>query len=220
MLLGGAVAVLLVGNAASDATAQPAASSAPASSAPAAPAYSADGFRSARFGMSEAEVRKSIAADFKVDDKAITRETNETERTVFLTVTAPDLLSGAGPARVSYIFGFTKHQLIQVNLLWSQAKKDKEPNALIGPATMLRNYFFGYSFKPESIVRDTTAGDGSVVLFQAADQKGRAVSLAVGEGIIDTGRGTTSDKPEWYLRLSYVENPATPDIYRIKPGAF
>src|SRR5882672_7930121 len=111
VLLGVGLAIALTGQAVPNATAQ---SAEPAATA-AAP-YASEGFRSARFGMTEADVRKAIAADFKIDDKTIGRESNDVERTVFLTVTVADLLSGAGPARISYIFGYSKHQLIQVNL--------------------------------------------------------------------------------------------------------
>ncbi len=183
------------------------------------PAYSVEGFRSARFGMSEAEVRKAIAADFKLDDKAITRETNPLERTTILAATVADLLPGAGPGRITYIFGFTKHQLIQVNVLWTAPKKEGAANSLGAPGATLRNYFLGYSFKPESAVRDKALPDGSVLLFQGADEKGRAVALVTGEGVIEDARSKTNEA-QWYLRLSYVEDPANPDVYRLKPGSF
>jgi hypothetical protein len=181
-----------------------------------APPYAVDGFRSARFGMTEAEIRKAIAADFKLADKAIAREVNPIEQTAILTIKVPDLLPDAGPAQVSYIFGYTRHQLIYVNVLWAAPKKDNAPNPLLTPATSLRNYFLGYSFRPEGLLRDVAMKDGSVVLFQGIDQKGRAVSLVTGEAT----DGPAGAERQWVLRLSYVENPAQPDVYRIKPGAF
>src|SRR4051812_37590361 len=150
---------------------------------PGTPAYSAQGFRSAHFGMSEADVRKAIAADFKLDDKAIARETNQLERTTILAATVPDLLAGAGPARVTYIFGFNRHQLIQVNVLWTAAKKEGAASSLGAPGASLRNYFLGYAFKAEP-ARDKVLPDGSVLLFQGADEKGRVIALIAGEGVI------------------------------------
>jgi hypothetical protein len=194
----------------------PAADQGAAPAAPNLPAYEVEGFRSARFGMTEAEIRKAIAADFKVADKAITREVNAAEQTAILNVTVPDLLSEAGPAHISYVFGYSRHQLIYVNVLWNAPKKDgAATNALLGPAAALRSYFMAYSFRPEGLVRDATLSDGSLVLLQGADGKGRAVTLITGE---TAGPGATEH--QWYLRLSYIENPGQPDIFRIKPGAF
>jgi hypothetical protein len=189
--------------------------SAPAATAPNAPAYAVEGFRSARFGMSEADVRKAIAADFKLTDKVITRDTNPVEHTTILTVSVPDLLAEAGPARVSYIFGYARHQLIYVNVVWVAPKKEGAGNSLAPAAAALRNYFLAYSFKPEGQLRDVTLNDGSVLLFQGADQKNRTVSLVTGEGPGESG----TDR-QWVLRLSYIENPTQPDVYRIKPGTF
>src|SRR5271169_2294047 len=61
------------------------------------------GFRGAKWGMSESEVKAVIAADFKISADKVKSEQNPNERTTVLTVTVPDLLDGAGPARVSYI---------------------------------------------------------------------------------------------------------------------
>src|SRR4051812_34228732 len=180
-----------------------AAAQAPAEQAPA-PAYSVQGFRSAHFGMSEADVRKAIAADFKLDDKAIARETNQLERTTILAATVPDLLAGAGPARVTYIFGFNRHQLIQVNVLWTAAKKEGAASSLGAPGASLRNSFLGYAFKTEP-ARDKVLPDGSVLLFQGADEKGRVIALIAGEGVIEDAR-SKANEPQWYLRLSYVED--------------
>src|SRR4051812_45699981 len=168
-----------------------AAAQAPAEQAPA-PAYSVQGFRSAHFGMSEADVRKAIAADLKLDDKAIARETNQLERTTILAASVPDLLAGAGPARVSYIFGFNKQKLIQVNILWTAAKKEGAVSSLGGPGATLRNYFLGFAFKGES-ARDKVLPDGSVLLFQGGDEKGRIVALLAGEGVIEDARTKSND---------------------------
>jgi hypothetical protein len=185
------------------------------------PAYHVEGFRSAKFGMSEAEVRKAIASEFKVDDKTISRNINATEQTTILSVTIPNLLTGAGPARVSYIFGHTRRQLIQVNVLWSAPKNDKVVESpLAGPGAALRNYFLGYGFQSEGLIRDVALADGAVLLFQGVDQKNRAVMLMTGEGLVSDAPRRAGTETQWYLRLSYIENPVKPDVFRIKPGTF
>src|SRR5579864_1917738 len=90
--------------------AEPEPPAAPAPAAPAAPAAQplhVEGFRSAHWGMAEAQVRAAIAKDFKVTPDKIKSEENLAERTQVLSVLVPDLLEGAGPARASYIFGYS-----------------------------------------------------------------------------------------------------------------
>lgn len=222
-----AAAALILGLALGTTAATAQTKEAPAAPGPTAPAptaplppYEVDGFRSAHFGMTEADVRKAIAADFKAADSAIARDLNTIEQTAILTVTVPDLLAEAGPARVSYVFGYTRHRLIYVNVLWAQPKKDGGANSLLGPAAALRNYFLGYSFRAEGLLRDVSLSDGSLLLFQGSDNKGRTVALATGEAVAQGEATAAGPDRQWYLRLSYIENPSQPDVFRIKPGTF
>src|SRR5579859_3584259 len=63
-----------------------------------------DGFRDAHFGMTEAELRRAIQADFP--KAAVAVAINPTEKTTILSLTAGGLLPDTGPARVSYILGY------------------------------------------------------------------------------------------------------------------
>ncbi|MGH7094892.1 MAG: hypothetical protein ACREFB_15330, partial [Stellaceae bacterium] len=95
--------------------AEPAASTAPAV---ALPTMQVTGFRDAHWGMTAAEVKAAIRKDFSIPPDKVQAEANASERTSVLSVTVPNLIEGAGKARVSYIFGFTTKKLIQVNALW------------------------------------------------------------------------------------------------------
>ena len=183
------------------------------------PAYAVDGFRSAHFGMTEEAVRSAIRGDFKIPDGKIVKETNATERTTALTISVPNLLPGAGPAKVSYIFGYAHKQLIHVNAIWTGPKPaEGQPNEFLGAATALRNYFLSLGFEREGLVHDAQLTNGALLLFQGSDQKGRMVSLVV--GTIQVPRGEKPPGTEQVIRLSYIENPKHPDIYRIPPGSF
>ena len=92
----------------------------PAAAAPAATAR-IDGFRSAQWGMTEPQVKAAIHKDFNIPADKTKSEDNLAERTHVLSVVVPELLEGAGAARVSYIFGYTGKKLIQVNVLWGSA---------------------------------------------------------------------------------------------------
>src|SRR5271169_2814884 len=110
------------------------------------------GFRSARFGMTEAEVRAAIQKDFKVKSDAIQSEENKAEQTHALVVAAPDVLPGGGGASISYVFGFKTKTLIQVGITWSKATDDKmTPEQLFSNANVLRAHFVGLGYKPETV---------------------------------------------------------------------
>jgi len=186
---------------------------------PNAPAYSVDGFRSAHFGMSEEEVRGAIRTDFKIPDGRILKETNPTERTNAFTITVPNLLPGAGPARLTYIFGYRSKRLIHVNAIWTGPKPPEgQQNDLLGAALALRNYFLSFSFEREGLVHDAQLADGAVLLFQGSDREGRTVQLIAGTA--RERRDNKKPESEQVIRLSYIENLKSPDIYRIPPGSF
>ena len=65
-----------------------------------------DGFRSAKFGMKEKEVKKAIYQDFEIPDEKIKTIKHPTERTESLAVTVEQLLPNAGKSRIVYVMGY------------------------------------------------------------------------------------------------------------------
>ena len=55
------------------------------------------GVRSARFGMTEAQVRSAIERDFRMRPDEIRSEENKAEQTQVLAIQAPDVLPGLWP---------------------------------------------------------------------------------------------------------------------------
>src|SRR5207244_4722112 len=89
-----------------------------------------EGFRSARWGMTEVQVKAAIQKDFNIPVDKEQVEENPSERTSVLSVTGNEILEGAGKARISYILGYTTKKLIQVNVIWGttidpQAKPER-----------------------------------------------------------------------------------------------
>ncbi|QCO18069.1 hypothetical protein D3869_22555 (plasmid) [Azospirillum brasilense] len=197
--------------------AQPAQATTPNAAAETAPAAKVTGFRSARFGMTGDEVAKAITKDFKIEGKDIRRETNATERTTSLIVKVDDLQTGAGPAVVAYILGHSTQKLFQVNILWGGAVNPKvDPNALVGAANALRNYFVAQGYRQEGMLLNAPVGDGSqVVVFRGTDSQGRMslLTLAVPPKPSDD---TPALPPS--LQLSYIEKPNEPDVFKIEKG--
>src|SRR5580700_3707906 len=68
--------------------------------------YQVTGFRDARFGMSEQDVRAAVAKDFGLKPADITSAVNPVEGTTVLTAKVASLDPGPGRAVVAYILGY------------------------------------------------------------------------------------------------------------------
>ena len=189
--------------------------------------YEVEGFRSAKFGMTEAEVRKAIQQDFNIKDNAIAHDTNAIERTTILSFTGKDVVPEAGDVRVLYFFGYSKKKLFQVVLNWGAGVGEAAANStsVLAGTQLLLNYFVSQQFKPEGRIVNAQLSDGTALLFQGQDAKGRTVQLQYGTVPQPTKPGEKPDPntpaPRIpFARLLYIEDPKNPDVFRIKPGQF
>lgn len=191
---------------------------------PATPAASGiEGFRSAKFESTEAQVRKAIRDDFKIADTAIKAAIHPLEQTRSLSITVRDLFANSGDAQVAYVFGFRSKTLIQVNILWN-APDPASAETIIAAGNALRDYFVGQAarFVKEMVKTNVQLPDGRILLFQGADDKGRAVELVMVAAARPQVQGQPADpRPgSAQLRLLYVLAPGNSDIQRIQPGQF
>ncbi|MCI0431593.1 MAG: hypothetical protein L0210_13770 [Rhodospirillales bacterium] len=184
-----------------------------------APAALVEGFRSAKFGVDEKAVRAAIKADFGLEGKAVVEEVNPIEKTTALIASVNPLEPG-GKAQIAYILGHKSKRLIQVNVVWG-APADPKKNAedLSATAVLLRNYFAQQAFAPDRRQQDQRLPDGSLLFFQGSDAEGRQVSLHLFGVQLPVKEGE-KPKAAFSLRLSYVVNPGSPDVFQLKPGAF
>jgi hypothetical protein len=199
--------------------APPAAPSA-ATPAPAEPAIAEiAGFRSARFGMTEPQVRAAIERDFRLTPDAIHAEENTAEHTHVLNVQAPDVLPGGGIASVSYVFGFKSKTLIQVGLSWSKATDDKmTPEQLFSNANVLRSHFVSAGYKPDTIATNMPI-NGGILMFRGSDAEQRTTMLIL-QGTFSQGDNNQHTMTPTGLLLFYIADPKSPDVYRLPPGSF
>jgi hypothetical protein len=204
------------------AAAAPAAPAAPsaATPAPAGPVVAEiNGFRSAHFGMSEADVRNAVQKDFKLKADAIQSEENKAEQTHVLLVSAPDVLPGGGTASVSYVFGFKTKTLIQVGVSWSKATDDKmTPEQLFSNANILRSHFVSAGYKPESVSTNMPI-NGGVLMFRGSDAQDRTTMLIL-QGTFSQGDNNQRVLTPTALVLFYIADAKSPDVYRLPPGSF
>ena len=188
----------------------------------AAKAASVEGFRSARFGMTEAEVRKALRKDFQIKDSEIVRSENAVEKTTALQITVNDLLPDSGPANIGYVFGYRSRHLIQVNVVWGALEPKPTTENLTATASILRGYFLGQGFAPDRVITKAQLDDGSVIEFRGIDDKGRMALLVFSNIGQDSGAANEGAPAQQALslRLSYILDADKPDVFKVQKGAF
>jgi hypothetical protein len=191
------------------------------------PKYEVTGFRDARFGMTEPEVRAAVKKSFAVKDADIKTAANPTEGTTLLIVRVDSLDPGPGPATITYIFGNKSKKLIQVNVAWGEdaSNKPADANAIIGAGTRLERYFQGFSWRKDTTRVGVPVGENTVVLFAGEDEKKGAVRLVVDGIKYQMNREesqTTSPDPKGppKLVINYIADRENPDVAKIEPGKF
>jgi len=208
-----------------------AAGAAPAAGAPAAATTEApsagaddkvkaiDGFRSAKFGMSEADVRAAMIKDFNAKPDAIKAQDNASELTHSILMSVPELLPNGGTAELSYVFGYKSKSLIQVGAVWSKGT-DAAMTAekLFSNANILRAHFMGEGFKPDSIAMNMPVA-GGIVMFRGSDAKDRSVILLL-QGTFENKENNQRVLTPTSLLLFYVADAKSPDIFKLPPGQF
>jgi hypothetical protein len=183
-----------------------------------------EGFRSARFDMTEDQVRLAILADFKVPAAQIVKQTNKVDRTTILSIKVPELLPESGTAQVNYKLGFKNKKLIQVDVIWGPAIDPKvTPAALTAIMINMRQYLQERGFQKEKVVVNATTPQPNILMmFRGEDDKGRVVAL-LGQFKYDpkaeAGKQLKGDEPQAVI-LSYVLDAKSPDIFRIEKGKF
>jgi hypothetical protein len=193
--------------------------------APAAERVHVEGFRSARWGMTERQVKAAIRQDFGIPADRVHAEENFDERTTLLTIGVNELLEGAGKARVSYILGYASKKLIEVNIVWGTTIDPHiKPDRVVAAANQLRTLFLSSGYQPGTIASNVPTGGGTMIVFQGADADAHMTLLRLASAPAHVSsrqhRAGEADAPTVVLLLSYIENPANPDIYRLKKGQF
>jgi hypothetical protein len=176
------------------------------------------GFRSAKFGMNEPDVRQAIMRDFGVKADAIRAQENSAEQTHVLIVAVPDLLQGGGKADLSYVFGYKAKTLIQVGAIWSKATDESmTPDRLFSNANVLRAHFVQAGYRPETIASNAQVANG-ILMFRGSDAKDHTTMLLL-QGTTETRDNQRVLTPNALL-LFYMADVKSPDIFRLPPGQF
>jgi len=177
-----------------------------------------DGFRSAKFGMSQEAVRDAIRKDFFIPDRKITTINHPTEQTKSLAVTVDKLLPDSGKSRVVYVFGYQSKLLIQVNIQTGHPVDiNVTPQQVVNSGNLLGNHFFKKRYQKEGLVAHAKLSDGSILIFRGKDKEGRMILLRVSN---PQPVNENAKDLKITLNLSYIEKPGRPDTYKLKDGDF
>jgi hypothetical protein len=197
-----------------------------ASMAQAAVRYDVTGFRDARFGMTEPEVRATARDSFGAKDDEMTVTVNPTDGITKLIVHVMMLEPGLGEGRVEYLFGYKSQRLVQVNVVWGlDTNPPRNNSAMIAGAARLQRYFLGFTWANRSVRASVPIDDSAVLVFSGEDRKSGAVTVAI-EGVrYDVGpNGVVRYYPERLsppkLVVSYIADRSDSDVRSISSGAF
>lgn len=210
-------AAALVAALAMQAAAQTPTANPPASAAPKASAH-VDGFRGAKWGMTEAAVKAAIANEFKIPADKLKGAVNPNEKTTVVAITVPDLIEGAGVARISYIFGYATKKLIEVNVVWgTPVDPQAKPEMIVAAANQLRTLFLDSGYEPGTVTANARGSDGSIIVFSGEDADKHMTALRL---VQNPGSDKDKQPPETALLLSYVMDTRHPDVFKLKSGQF
>jgi hypothetical protein len=188
--------------------------------------YEVTGFRDARFGMTESDVRAAARSSFGARDDEMTVVANAIDGTTKLIVHVPMLEPGLGEGRVEYFFGFRSQTLIQVNVVWgADTNPPRNNSAMIAGAARLQRYLLGFAWANRSVRAGIPIDDSAVLLFSGSDSKNGTVSLVI-EGVrYELGRNAVvrflperASPPK--LTLSYIDGRGVTDVKNVSRGDF
>lgn len=189
---------------------------------PVGPPAEIEGFRQARFGMNEEQVRQAIRKDFPAAAAKLTIVVHPSEKTTVLSLSVTDLLPHTGTARISYILGYRSKKLDQVNIVWTSDGTVADDETIVAMANSLRDYFASENFKPDRVVVNHQLPDDGILVFRGSDDQNRTVLLLL-SGAAGSARSEEKKSPKpppLTLELSYIEDPAHPDVFKIGKGQF
>ena len=144
------------------------------------PKYQVTGFRGARFGMTEDEVRETARKTFAVGDGQMMLTRDPASGATKLIVHVRELEPGAGVGRVEYLFGYRQHELFQVNVVWGLDTNPQLDNSgMLDTAMRLQGYFLGFDWAWGTVQIGVPLDERAVLLFGAADRNNGAVTIVV-----------------------------------------
>jgi len=179
--------------------------------------YVLEGFRSAKFGMTEAEVIEAIKSDFGVSEENIGRAQDPKLQTRSVLARVSNLIGDTGEAIVGYVFGYQSKKLAQINVLWNRVGTPENGTKITAIANSLRDHLLARGYQPGTVVVNAPLENGNILVFRGRDAYGRMTELLLTVRLPEAvAEGQQQDQGVVALRLSYVENPEEPDVFSVE----
>lgn len=189
-------------------------------------AYKVMGYGNAHFGTSVDEVKVLIARDYPHTLGSLKDEIDPVQKTRVLTIVAPELAPGPGPATISYVFGATSKKLIAVNVYWlvTGVATQAQQTQLTQAAQLLTADLVGYRWPIFSVARGHVPTPGVLLVFSGKDEAGGGIEVRLngvaytlearqpGAATVATPARLVTPRGSAQLRLSMVANVDKPDI--------
>jgi hypothetical protein len=117
--------------------------------------------------------------------------------------------------------GYRSKKLGQVNIVWSSDGSTAGDETIVGTANSLRDYFSAENFRSDGVVANHQLAPDAILVFRASDEQKRTILLVL-SGVAAAARpeDKKAPKPPLTLELSYIDDPARPDVFRIGRGQF
>jgi hypothetical protein len=181
------------------------------------------GYRSALFGMTEAEVRAAASRDFGVPPGKLAPgpDGEGGNRTLVLPVSYLEPVNRTG--LISYVFDKATLRLISVNLLWSGGARADFANRdhMIASASAVTADLLGHSWAPLSQLRGVPVDPQTLIVFAAVDEAGAGVEVRLQniqyeiQGAPRPPARPATGQP--LMRLSFVQQAKRPDLRQFLP---
>jgi hypothetical protein len=137
-----------------------------------------NGFRSARFGMTEKEVLQAIATDFKISKRKVEKKLLNEGKMTALIVHVPQIMDIGGPSDIVYILENKQKRLIRVNIDWGKSVTDNVIGKdILTAANLLRNHFVKKRYKKKLYAYNRRIKDTMMIVFRGYDKKNRSILL-------------------------------------------
>lgn len=181
--------------------------------------YRTTGYRSATFGMDEAQVRAAASRDFGVPPGRPVARVDERSGERRIALSVPGLEPGPGNAQVTYILAPGTGRLRAVEVAWRTAPGAEQ--ALVDASAALVADFLGHSWKLFTTVRGLPAAPGRLIAFAGGDEEGGGVEVQLAgvryrlqaeQGLVE---GPAASGPA-ILRVLYAQQVAQPDLAQIR----
>ena len=137
-----------------------------------------NGFRSARFGMTEKEVLHAIATDFKISKHKVEKKVLAAGKMTALIIHVREMMDIGGPSDIVYILANKQKRLVRINIDWGKSVTDNVVGKdILTAANLLRNNFVKKRYKKKLYTFNKRINDTMMLVFRGLDEKNRSIVL-------------------------------------------